>query len=538
MMYHRIMDEIFEKLPENLRAALADAHISTATAIQREAMPPITDGMDVIALAPTGSGKTLAYVLPILRSVDPDGGVQALVLCPTRELAMQIGDVFRSALTHTEGIRTAVLYGGENFERQLYALRKKPHVVVGTVGRILDHIERKTLKIKSLRTLVLDEGDVMLKMGFVEDVRKIIAKIDTGRQNLLFSATLPGEIAALCNEMMKDPVRVGAEAGEDRPDVGQHYVIVNDSRRVGCLLKIVAERKYRRYIVFCNTRFRAERVHRALVAAGTNAVLLHGEMDQKDRTRAMAAFRKGEAACLVGTDVAARGIDIPDLQAVFNLDPPGEADSYVHRIGRTARASRRGEAYTFVAPEQTVLIGDYARKTGIVPEHTEVDLTDCKTYTLPADSSDKHNVRTRAEASAAGERFFLNVGKRDMLDKATLTKLVATVTDIPPHKITDVKIRDTYSFVQVTTDVKHKMGALKGIDLGARRINVQPADSSKEFAPKADRKDAGASKRKDAAGKKDRLGKESKRGERSGKKDARQRGEKASARTAPGKRRG
>ena len=489
MLYDILMDEIFDKLKDGLRAALDDAGIKTATAIQREAMPHIFAGEDVIALAPTGSGKTLAYALPVLQNIDADGAVQALVLCPTRELAMQIGTVFRSALAHVEGIRTAVIYGGENFERQLYALRKKPHVVVGTVGRVLDHLQRKTLRTKSLRTLVLDEGDVMLKMGFVDDVRKILTFINTDRQNLLFSATLPHEIAALCREMMRVPVTVGVAADEDKPDVGQRYVVVGDSRRVGCLLKLVKSNGYDRYIVFCNTRFRAERVHRALTAASVNAVLLHGEMDQRDRTRAMAAFRKGEAACLVGTDVAARGIDIPDLQAVFNLDPPGEADAYVHRIGRTARAARKGEAYTFVAPEQTVLIGDYARKTGVVPEHIELDLSDCKTYTLPADASDKHNVRTRAEASAAGERFFLNVGKRDVPDKVSLAKLVSTVADIPPFKITDVKLRDTYSFVQVTSDVKHKVGALKGFDLGGRRINVQVADSSKEFAPKAEKKE-------------------------------------------------
>ena len=492
MLYYKCMDKIFETLPMPLREALADAGISTPTAIQRDAIPPIADGKDVIALAPTGSGKTLAYVLPILSHIREEDGVQALVLCPTRELAMQIGEVFRSALTHTEGIRTAVIYGGENFQRQLYALRKKPHIVVGTVGRVLDHMERKTLRIKALRTLVLDEGDVMLKMGFVDDVRKIMAQINTGRQNLLFSATLPDEIAALCKEIMREPVRIGVAAGEDKPDVGQYYVVVGDSRRVACLLKLVKQRRYDRYIVFCNTRFRAERVHRALTAMGESALLIHGEMDQRDRTRAMAAFRKGEAHCLVGTDVAARGIDIPDLQAVFNLDPPGEADAYVHRIGRTARASRRGEAYTFVAPEQAVLIGDYARKTGVVPKHLQVDLDDCKTYSLPVDSSDKHNVRTRAEASAAGERFFLNVGKRDMLDKATLAKLVSAVTGVPPYKITDVKVRDTYSFVQVTADAKHKIAALKDLDLGGRKVNVQVADSSKEFAKGAKAKERGA----------------------------------------------
>lgn len=482
------MDRIFEDLNEGLRAALADANIETATAIQREAMPKIFEGKDVIALAPTGSGKTLAYALPILQGIDPDGGIQALVLCPTRELAMQIGAVFRSMLSHIEGVRTAVIYGGENFERQLYSLRKKPHIVVGTVGRVLDHLDRKTMRIKNLRTLVLDEGDVMLKMGFIEDVRKIVAAIGKGRQNLLFSATMPGEIAALCREMMNDPVTVGVAAHEDKPDVRQHYVVVGDSRRVGCLLKLVKAKRFDRYIVFCNTRFRAERVHRALTASGVNAELLHGEMDQRDRTHAMARFRSGETPCLVGTDVAARGIDIPDLQAVFNLDPPGEADAYVHRIGRTARASRRGEAYTFVAPEQTVLIGDYARKTGTVPELLELDLSDCKTYTLPSDASDKHNVRTRAEASAAGERFFLNVGKKHVPDKATLAKLVSTVADIPLHKITDVKLRDTYSFVQVTQDVKHKVSAVGGFDLGGKKIGVQVADSGKEFSQKTDKK--------------------------------------------------
>ncbi len=475
------MDGIFSVFSDGVKAALADKGITSATDIQKKAIPHIAAGEDVIAKAPTGSGKTLAYALPIIDKTDPDGGVQALILCPTRELAMQIGGVFRDMLSRTEGVRTAVLYGGENFERQLYALRKKPHIVVGTVGRILDHMERKTLRIKSLRTLVLDEGDVMLKMGFLDDVRKIISKINTDRQNLLFSATLPDEIDALCAAMMRSPVRVETTAAESRPDVRQYYAIVPDSLRVECLRSIVAERGYRRYIVFCNTRFRAERVHRALSSKGVKAALLHGEMDQKDRTAAMKAFRVGEADCLVGTDVAARGIDVPDVQAVFNLDPPPEADAYVHRIGRTARASRSGEAYTLVQPEQLIYIGEYARRTGSAPEHIEPRYDASACYTLPKDSSDKHSYRTRAAASEAGERFFLNVGKRDMLDKATLFKLVGAKTGIPAHKITDVKVRDTYSFVQVTADVKDKVFGLKGVELGKRKISVQVAETAKEF---------------------------------------------------------
>ena len=208
-------------LPETVIRVLDEEGISTPTEIQQKVIPTAADGADVIAKAPTGTGKTLAYVLPLIKNADVSSkNVGALVLCPTRELALQIGDVIKSVTKYTEGIRTAVLYGGQDIQRQLFLLRKKPQIVVGTVGRVLDHIERKTVKLKDLKTLVLDECDVMLDMGFIGDIRKIVAKTNTDRQNLVFSATIPKAIETLCAEIMNDPVSVAAESdGKETTDV-------------------------------------------------------------------------------------------------------------------------------------------------------------------------------------------------------------------------------------------------------------------------------------------------------------------------------
>ena len=477
-------------LPQSIIRALDEEGISTPTEIQQKVIPLANDGTDVIAKAPTGTGKTLAYVLPLLKNADVESKTAgALVLCPTRELALQIGDVIKSATKYTEGIRTAVLYGGQDIQRQLFLLRKKPQIIVGTVGRVLDHIERKTVKLQQLKTLVLDECDVMLDMGFIGDIRKIVAKTDTGRQNLVFSATIPAAIESLCSEMMRDPVRVQTECeGKELPDVKQYYVLLKDSQRVECLCALLKEYALRRTIVFCNTKFRAEKLAHAMKNKGVECCLLHGDLDQKERNAAMKGYREGKYTMLVSTDVSARGIDVDDVDAVINFDPPADEDYYVHRIGRTARAFRKGAAFTLAEAYQLSYIQAYIRRTGteITPIEPEFDYS--ASYTLPKDGSNKRELKARARDAENSTRFFINIGKKDMLDKPSLVKLVCGKTGVSEYKIIDTKIRDTYSFIQVTNDEADKIGKLKGLTVGTRRINVELASEDAEEKEKKPRR--------------------------------------------------
>ena len=469
-------------LADGILRALDEEGIVSPTEIQQKVIPLAASGADVIAKAPTGTGKTLAYVLPILNATDVQSkSVDALILCPTRELAMQIGDVIKSVTRYTEGIRTAVLYGGQDIQRQLFLLRKKPQIVVGTVGRVLDHIERRTVKLKELRTLVLDECDVMLDMGFIGDIRKIVSKTNTDRQNLVFSATVPDAISALCKEMMRDPVTVQADFGGcEIPQVEQYYILLKDSQRVECLRALVRERGLARTVVFCNTRFRAEKLAQAMKSKGVSCSLLHGELEQRERTAAMKEFREGRSAMLISTDVSARGIDVDDVDAVINFDPPADEDYYVHRIGRTARAFRKGAAYTFAEAYQLAYVQAYIRRTGVQIYPLELDYDFAASYTLPKDGSNKRDAEARARDREHSVRYFLNVGKRDMFDKPSLVRFICSAAGVNEYKIIDVKIRDTYSFVQVTDDEADKVPKLKGRTVGTRTVNVDIASEESE----------------------------------------------------------
>ena len=499
MLYDKAMETAVYKdfygfgLAPSVLRALDEEGISEPTDVQQKVIPLACGGADVIAQAPTGTGKTLAYVLPLLRAADVNSkSVGALVLCPTRELALQIGDVIKSATKYTEGIRTAVLYGGQDIQRQLFLLRKKPQIIVGTVGRVLDHIERKTVKLNDLRTLVLDECDVMLDMGFIGDIRKIVAKTDKDRQTLLFSATVPPAIKSLCEELMKDPETVTSGCdGREIPDVEQYYVLLKDSQRVKCLTALLKKFSLKKTVVFCNTKFRAEKLAQAMKSRGVGCCLLHGDLEQRERNAAMKGYREGRYSMLVSTDVSARGIDVEDVDAVINFDPPADEDYYVHRIGRTARAFKGGAAYTLVEAYQLSYVQAYMRRTGAEIRPVELEYDVSASYTLPKDSSNRRDAEARARDAEHSVRYFLNIGKKDMLDKPSLVRLVCAKTGVNEYKILDVKIRDTYSFVQVTEDEAEKVIRLRGITLGNRRISVEIASAEaeeKERKKRADRK--------------------------------------------------
>ncbi len=349
------------KINDLIIKALTEQEILEPTEVQEKVIPIALDGKDVVAKAPTGTGKTLSYVLPIIEKVDRDSNkVQALIICPTRELVIQICDVFKMAVKYYESFRVAGLYGGQNLERQLMFLRKKPQVIVGTPGRLLDHLDRRTLKLQENKVLVLDEGDEMFDMGFRNDIEKIMAAVPQHTtQKMLFSATIPNAIKTIVEEKFNEPEFVETTLqGETIPQIKQYYTMVKDSQRVAALLHIKKINKYSRCIVFCNTKSRADKLYQALLKAKQNVAVIHSDIRQNERTRIMKAFKEGKTEILVATDVAARGIDVDEIKVIFNFDPPADSDFYVHRIGRTARAGSYGVAITFATSHSRRQIAD------------------------------------------------------------------------------------------------------------------------------------------------------------------------------------
>ncbi len=455
--------------PEIIKS-LDEQGILTPTDIQREVIPIALKDGDVVAQAPTGTGKTLAFVLPMLAKIDRDAScVQALVLCPTRELVIQICEVIQSLCKYYERVRVAGLYGGQNIQRQLFCLRKKPQIVVGTPGRLLDHIDRKTLKLGDVSYLVLDECDEMLDMGFRGDIEKIDGKIGKA-QRLCFSATIPQSINTLIQKLLHNPTFVKTSVdGEDTPKIEQYYCVVKDAQRLGAMLKIIDGNKYDFVIVFCNTKTRADKLFGALKSKGREAALLHGDLRQSERTQILKRFKAKELKILVATDVASRGLDIDGVQAIINFDPPTDEDFYVHRIGRTARASKEGVAYTLIDSAQVGYIPSYQRKVDNALRYKDIGVIS-DSFTMPKDGSNRLR-----DFHGNQSRFFLNVGKRDLLDKDSLTKLLLTYTPLKIYEIADLKIRDTYSFVSVIKGCEGKLFKLKGVVLGKREVTIQEA---------------------------------------------------------------
>ena len=323
------------------------------TPIQVRTIPLLLDGRDVLAQAQTGTGKTAAFALPIVERMDiARRQVQALVLAPTRELAVQVAEAMHS-IGATRGLAVLPVYGGQAYDRQLRGLRAGVHVVVGTPGRVMDHIRRRTLDLSTVRTVVLDEADEMLDMGFVEDIEFILNEVPEERQIALFSATVPRRIEALARHYLRNPERVAiAQEAVTAPQTRQMYVETQQRDKIEALTRILDLESPSSAIVFCRTKREVDELSGTLQARGYTAAALHGDINQVQRERLLLAFREGRAELLVATEVAARGLDIPDVTHVFNYDIPDDADAYIHRIGRTGRMGRKGDAITFVTPRE------------------------------------------------------------------------------------------------------------------------------------------------------------------------------------------
>lgn len=329
------------------------------TTIQQQAIPSFMAWKDVIAKAPTGTGKTFAFGIPMIEHVDvscPE--VQGLILAPTRELAIQIGDELRGLLTYYQGIRVAVLYGGAGIVGQAKQLEKKPQIVVATPGRLMDHYNRKNIRLDKIQTVVLDEADRMLDMGFFKDVTKIIEKVKNRRNLGLFSATISQEVMTVSWMYQRDEVEITVEPKkEDRPDIQQYSITVSPLEKAETTLRLIRTQGFERVIIFCNTKHMCQRLCDDFQRAGADCDCIHGDIRQSQREKTMQKYREGKLAILIATDVASRGIDVDDVDCVVNFDIPEENEYYVHRIGRTGRAKRKGVAFSIIGnfPEKAKL---------------------------------------------------------------------------------------------------------------------------------------------------------------------------------------
>lgn len=504
--------------------ALADMGFEEPSPIQAACIPLVLDGRDVIGQAQTGTGKTAAFGIPIVERVTPAPRVQAIVLAPTRELAIQVAEEIGKIAKYKRGVRALPIYGGQSIEHQIRAMRKGVQIVIGTPGRVLDHLRRRTLRLDDVRFFVLDEADEMLDMGFIDDIEAILRLVPKDRQTLLFSATMPPEIRRLAFQYMNRPEVVAISRGSvAAPTVTQVYYRALESQKLDVLCRILDTEDVERGILFCRTKKGAAELAQALQARGYSADALHGDLNQSQRNKVMDAFRSGELELLVATDVAARGIDVENVTHVINYDIPQDPESYVHRIGRTGRAGKTGMAITLVTPremkqlqhiERTVKVSIEPRDVPTVSElgdrqiqywtaqlTAQLDKKDLDLYRAfvqqwADDGGDVVDLAAAAlklafgPGDAEGEeynfgdtgardgmvRFFLNVGRSAGLGPREVAEVIAEQAGIPARTIGRIDLFDSFAFVEVPTEVAPFVyEALRNARINGRRVNVEPA---------------------------------------------------------------
>ena len=386
--------EEFELSPQVLKAIAAMGFEET-TPIQAEAIPVIMTGKDVIGQAQTGTGKTCAFAIPAVEMLNKeDEAVQVLVLCPTRELAIQTAEEFENVSRFTERVRALPIYGGHSIEKQITALKKRPQIIIGTPGRIMDHMRRRTLKLGGLRMLILDEADEMLSMGFQEDIDLILQGTPEEKQTVLFSATMSKSILAITKKYQKNPAHIKIEHHQlTVPNTEQYGIEVRESSKIEMLSRLIDGHNIGMALVFCNTKRKVDELTDKLKTWGYLAAALHGDIRQNDRITVLNKFKSGEVTILVATDVAARGIDVDNIDAVFNYDMPSDEEYYVHRIGRTGRAGREGKSYTFICGREWMKLKDIQRYTKanikMIKAPTSYDIKDNKINDLLKKVSEK-----------------------------------------------------------------------------------------------------------------------------------------------------
>ena len=356
-------------LSEEILKAVRSMGFQEPSTVQARTIPLMMSGADINAIAPTGTGKTCAFGIPMLEYVQlKDSRIQEVVLAPTRELALQIGEELTRLAKYIEGVRIAVIYGGQSISKQLAALKRKPQIIIATPGRLLDHMQRGNIRLNAVHTMVLDEADEMLDMGFVKDVTKIIEATPSERQLVLFSATTNQDVLTIAWKYQHEPVEITVEATkEDRPQITQYVIATEPDQKIDHLLYLLDADVYQRVMIFCNTKFMTDKLTRQLCREGYNAQCLHGDIPQAKRNVVMNDFKRGRFPILVSTDVAARGIDVDDVEAVINYDLPNENEYYLHRIGRTGRAHKHGVSFSLVTFRESVRMDEILKYMLTVP---------------------------------------------------------------------------------------------------------------------------------------------------------------------------
>jgi ATP-independent RNA helicase DbpA len=448
-------DATFAKLP--LPAAqlknLEKLGYLTMTQIQALALPSALSGKDLIAQAKTGSGKTATFALPALNQLNPrDFGAQALILCPTRELATQVAAEIRRLARYQQNIKVVTLCGGQSIGPQIGSLEHGAHIVVGTPGRIKDHLRKKTLSIKRVKCLVLDEADRMLEMGFIDDMRTIIEQTPTSRQTLFFSATFPKDIEKISAEFQKQPEHIKVESLHTDQQIEQQFYICQKSERLESLTTLLCHHQPQAAVVFCNTKQATQQVCAHLRDQGISANALHGDLEQRDRDQVLVQFKQSSSTVLVATDVAARGLDIDDLPLVVNYDLPRDAEVYVHRIGRTGRAGKDGLALSLLADSERYkfdAIADYQKRElefeAIETLTTEHDSIPKPPYvTLCIAGGRKEKVRPGDVLGALTGDAGINakaVGKIAVMDYVTYVAIERPLANTALNRLTNGKIK-------------------------------------------------------------------------------------------------
>lgn len=520
---------LFADLPlsKEVLRAIQDMGFEEASPIQTMSIPHILAGKDVVGQAQTGTGKTAAFGIPILERIDPrDKATQAVVLCPTRELAIQVAEEVTTLARHKRGISVVPVYGGQPIERQVRALRRGAQVIVGTPGRVMDHLDRGTMDINTVKMVVLDEADEMLDMGFRDDIEFILGKMEQEVQTVFFSATMPRAILDMAQRYLKEPefLKVTQKL-LTVPSIEQIYFEVRPFQKLESLCRVLDVYNPKLTIVFCSTKVGVDELATNLQARGYDADGLHGNLNQAQRDRVMNRFRKGNIDILVATDVAARGIDVENVEAVVNYDIPNDVESYVHRIGRTGRAGRAGRAFTFVSGREFYKLRDIKRFTKAqiaqrqVPSLSEVEnakstqMLNEVTNQIRTGGLERYielvegiigEEFTSVEAAAAllrmmmhrnagdavteeqkfGDtgaqpgmvRLFFNVGRKARVTARDFVGAIAGETGLPGRMIGSIDIYDRFTFVEVSNEFAAEvLAVMNGNQIRGNKLAVEPA---------------------------------------------------------------
>lgn len=516
--------------PPILRA-LTDMGFEEPTPIQKQAIPLLMSGQDIAGQAQTGTGKTAAYAIPgIERCKEELKAVQVLVLCPTRELCVQIAVEYSNLLKYRKEIHVLPIYGGQAIDGQIRELKRGVHIVIGTPGRVLDHIARTTLNLASVHLVVLDEADQMLDMGFRPDIESILSHVPRERQTVIFSATLPKPILQISRRYQRDPVMVRiAPKDLAGPGIDQYFIELVESARDEALFRLLDRHSPSRAMVFANTRRMVDQIASRLKAHGYLSEALHGDLKQRDRDRVMAGFRSGSICILVASDVAARGIDVEDVEFVFNYDLPQDSEYYIHRIGRTARAGKGGKSVSFVMPRDRWRMKDIERQTNTrmqrmgIPTVAEIAEARAKeSIAKLKETIEKENLTryqeiiaglvaegydpavlaaaflrqqsTYMDSSGSGERpesqvtdqagharLFISAGRKDGFSPRDIVYAVSSACNMPERAVGDIQMYPAYSFVQIPASyVNRVISRLDGAEIRGVRIAVSQAKPRQE----------------------------------------------------------